>query len=87
MKKFYKILEDFPASYDQTSDNSNNMRGLTPQTYRSPQVDEEEQCKPENLQMKDGLKKIAEFLKTKETLNKTEISKLTSMVEHILNKI
>lgn len=86
MKKFYKVLEDFPASFDQTSDNPNNMRGLTPQTYRSPQVDEEEYY-GEDGQIKDGLTKAIEALKGKETLDKSEIQKLKSMLEHILNKI
>ena len=86
MKRFYKVLEDFPASFDQTSDNANNMRGLTPHTYRSPQVDEEEYY-GEDGQIKDGLTKAIEALKGKEMLDKSEIQKLTSMLEHILNKI
>ena len=86
MRKFYKVLEDFPASFDQTHDHSNNMRGLTPQTYRSPQVDEEEYHGKDG-QMKDSLNKIIDALENKETLNKIEIIKIKSMLEQICKKI
>lgn len=86
MKKFYKVLEDFPASFDQTSDNINNMRGLAPQTYRSPEVDEEE-SKTENIQIKDAIKQIIEGLENRETLDKNGVQKIVSMLKGVLNKI
>lgn len=86
MKKFYKILEDFPARFDQTSDNANNMRGLAPETYRSPQVDEEE-MKSETMHLKDAIKKVIEGLEGKESLDKNEITNVLSMLRSINNKI
>lgn len=85
-------MEDYPASYDQTTDNANNLRGglpgtdgITPYNYRSPQVDEEE-FSGEHGKMKGALREIIDSIQNKETIGRAEINKIASHLEQIIKQ-
>lgn len=93
MKRFYKLLQDGGGGYDQTFDGPNanhgglpGTSGLTPAPYRSFQADEEELKSP-NGKSKAEIREVIEGLKGRESLDKTDISKLCSTLDQIIKKI
>lgn len=92
MRRFNKLIEDYQGSDNQTQDNPNSnakglpgSQGITPATYRSPQVDEEE--KIDTIKIQEVLGNIVANLRMKTNLNKIDVYELANQLEQLKRQI
>lgn len=90
--RFYKILENHGGSYDQTTDHHNNNMGgytsgsIAPKSYRSLESDEEQFRSPQS-KAKSLIDNIIQSFDGKESLDKSDIRKIKTILEQIKRQI